>query len=80
MSQVSTEVVQLKQDCKCDFSRYNPLVLSHPLVNATTKMIEPDYPEIAKRAKVEGTVEVRILVNRNGEVKDACVVEGPPLL
>lgn len=79
VGQLSSEV-QLKQACKCDFSKYNPLVLSHPLVNAATKTVEPDYPEIAKRAKVQGTVEVRILVNRNGEVIDACVVEGPPLL
>ena len=78
--QLTGEVVQSVQRNKCDFSKYRPLVLSHPLVNAATKRVEPEYPEIAKRAKVQGTVEVRILVNRSGDVLDACVVAGPSLL
>src|SRR5436305_182589 len=69
-----------KKGCKCDFSKYNPLILSHPLVDAAIKTIEPEYPLTAKRANIQGKVEVRILVDRNGNVVEACVVEGHPLL
>jgi TonB family protein len=66
--------------CGCDFSKFRPLVVSHPLVEAATKRVEPDYPLIAKEAKIQGKVEVRILVDRKGNVIDACVVEGHPML
>lgn len=66
--------------CKCDFSRYKPLIMSHVLLHSAVKKVEPDYPPIAKAAKAQGQVEVRILVDRNGGVIDACVVEGHPLL
>ncbi|HEX3251926.1 MAG TPA: energy transducer TonB [Pyrinomonadaceae bacterium] len=79
-SQFTGQLVQTKQGANCDFSSYNPLILSHPLVSAASRTIDPVYPEIARQAKVQGTVEVRILVNRDGEVMDACIVEGPPLL
>ena len=69
-----------KKQGRCDFSNYNPLRISHPLVNAAIKKVQPQYPAIAKAARAEGDVEVRILVNRNGEVIEACAVEGPPLL
>ena len=68
------------QVCKCDFSRYKPLALSHFLNYATVKKVEPEYPAVAKAARVQGTVDVRILVDRNGDVVNACVVEGHPLL
>jgi TonB family protein len=42
--------------------------------------LRPKYPELAKQAKAQGKVEVRILVNRNEDVDDACIVEGHPLL
>ena len=69
-----------ERSCKCDFSGYKPLVVSHALLSAATKKVEAKYPTIAKQAKVEGTVEVRIVVDRIGNVVDACVIEGHPLL
>jgi TonB family protein len=45
-----------------------------------TKKVEAKYPIIAKQAKAQGTVEVRIIVDRVGNVVDACVIEGHPLL
>ena len=69
-----------EQSCKCDFSEFKPLVISHALLNAATKKVEAKYPTIARQVKAEGTVEVRIVVDRNGNVVDACVVEGHPLL
>ena len=40
----------------------------------------PVYPEMAISAGVEGTVLVRVLVGKDGKVKDAVVIEGHDLL
>jgi len=40
----------------------------------------PEYPEMARMADVEGTVMVRALVGKDGNVKDALVASGIPML
>ncbi len=40
----------------------------------------PVYPEVALSAGVEGTVVTRVLVGKDGKVKDVRVLEGPDLL
>jgi TonB family protein len=62
------------------FSQYKPLIVSHPLVDAAIKKVDPDYPRLAKEARIQGKVEVRILVDREGNVVETYVVEGHPLL
>lgn len=43
--------------------------------------IDPlNYPPMARSAEVEGTVLVRVLVGKNGKVKDVIVVEGEQML
>ncbi len=37
---------------------------------------KPEYPEIARRAQIEGTVIVKVLVGPDGSVKDAQVLQG----
>jgi TonB family protein len=64
----------------CDFSGFKPLKEPHSLLKAVTKRVEPRYPSVARGAKAEGQVVVRILVNKKGDVVKACVVEGHPLL
>lgn len=39
------------------------------------KQINPEYPEIARRAGVEGTVWVKILVDKEGKAKKAVVMK-----
>ncbi len=39
--------------------------------------IIPKYPEMAKRAGIEGTVYLKVLVNKNGMVDSVHVVKGP---
>jgi protein TonB len=39
------------------------------------KQVQPDYPEIARRAGVEGTVWVKILVDKEGKAKKAVVMK-----
>ena len=46
-----------------------------------THFAKPNYPEMARRAQIEGTVIVKVLVGPDGNVKDAQVIQGVnPLL
>lgn len=38
---------------------------------------QPVYPEVAKSAGIEGTVLVRVLVGKDGRVKDVIYIDGP---
>ncbi len=40
----------------------------------------PEYPSVARAAGIEGTVLVRVLVGKNGRVKDAIYIDGPEAL
>jgi protein TonB len=40
----------------------------------------PVYPAMARDAQIEGTVIVRVLVGKDGKVKDVIVVDGPDAL
>jgi protein TonB len=44
------------------------------------RKVEPAYPELAKKARVQGKVTLRINVDEEGNVTDASVIEGYPLL
>ena len=51
---------------------------SNPIIKIFAK---PQYPEIARRSALEGTVIVKVLVGPDGLVKDAVVLQGVhPLL
>ncbi len=50
------------------------------LQSSAIKKVQPSYPPIAKAAGAEGAVQVQITVNESGEVADAQVVSGHPLL
>ena len=68
------------EDPLCDFSGYRPLVISHALLNAAIKKVEPKYPPVGKRVRAQGEVKVKIIVDRSGNVVSACAIEGHPLL
>jgi TonB family protein len=44
------------------------------------RRVEPAYPELAKKARVQGKVTLKITVDEDGNVTDARVIEGHPLL
>jgi TonB family protein len=44
------------------------------------KRQQPEYPAVAKAAGAQGTVEVQVTVDENGQVTDATAVNGHPLL
>jgi hypothetical protein len=65
----------------CDFSSYHPIRISEAIANhKNDELFMPEYPEEAKKKKVEGDVIVKILKNRDGLVVKACAIAGNPLL
>ena len=38
--------------------------------------VKPKYPKAARKEKIQGVVEVKVLIGKNGEVKDANIVKG----
>jgi len=50
------------------------------LQGSAIKRVQPPYPAIAKNARASGAVQVQILISETGEVIDATVIAGHPLL
>ena len=42
--------------------------------------VEPVYPELARQARIQGTVRLGIIVAKNGSVKQVTLLSGHPLL
>jgi protein TonB len=40
----------------------------------------PEYPPLAKMARIQGVVRMEIVVNKDGSVQDIKVITGHPLL
>jgi TonB family protein len=50
------------------------------LQGSAIRKVQPPYPPIAKAAKASGAIQVQILVSETGEVIEANVISGHPLL
>ncbi|HUA13849.1 MAG TPA: TonB family protein [Verrucomicrobiae bacterium] len=42
--------------------------------------VKPGYPLLARQMKVQGSVILRALINKNGQIEDLSVLSGPPIL
>ena len=42
--------------------------------------VDPVYPELAIRARLEGLVLLQVLINEEGAVEEVSVISGPPML
>jgi TonB family protein len=49
-------------------------------LNAAIPKVYPKYPSAARAAHVKGNIKVEIIVDRSGNVVEACVSQGHPLL
>jgi hypothetical protein len=65
---------------KCDFSGYKTFTRSHFLPNGVVRSSVPAYPAAARAVRADGIVQVRILVDYTGKVREACALGGHPLL
>jgi protein TonB len=62
-----------------ELPKFGEYVYVEELPEAVTK-VNPEYPEIAREAGVDGTVMVQALVGKDGKVKDTKVVKSIPML
>ena len=53
---------------------------SEEIVRRAKTRVDPNYPELARKMNLAGTVKIEIVVAPNGSVKDARVVGGHPVL
>lgn len=44
------------------------------------RKVQPPYPAIARQARVQGAVQVQIAISETGEVSNATLLSGHPLL
>lgn len=64
----------------CDFTRYHPLRMSDWLWHGgIEKRVELAYPSEAKRKHLQGRISVRVLIDGEGHVEQACG-DGYPIL
>jgi len=59
--------------------KFGEYVYVEELPEAVTK-VQPEYPDLARSASVDGTVLVQALVGKDGKVKDTKVVKSIPML
>ena len=54
--------------------------MPNEVVRRAKSKVQPEYPELARKMNITGTVKVEVVVAPNGRVKEAKVVGGHPLL
>jgi periplasmic protein TonB len=74
VQQQGDEQVQIQQDINIS-DEEPPDFVPVEKQPVPVKQVQPDYPEIARRAGVEGTVWVKILVDKEGKAKKAVVMK-----
>lgn len=62
-----------------ELPKFGEYVYVEELPEAITK-VQPEYPEIARSANVDGTVMIQALVGKDGRVKDTKVVKSVAML
>lgn len=64
----------------CDFSPYKPVLLSRLPQTSLRTNVTPSYPSEAMRRGLQGTINVKILVDKEGNVVKACALNGDETL
>lgn len=63
-----------------NFATENDVIKAGVLNGRAKNLIKPEYPKEAREAKIEGTVNVQITIDENGNVMTATAVSGPDML
>ena len=58
----------------------HPPRVSHPMEGSLILPVQPEYPPLAKQARVEGTVVLRAVIDREGKIENLQVLSGHPML
>jgi protein TonB len=67
--------MNIEQDIKIDDEPTPDAFIPVEKQPVPVKQATPEYPEIAKRAGVEGTVWVKVLVDKEGKAKKAIIMK-----
>lgn len=57
-----------------------PVPISHMSEGLLIHKVTPEYPQIARMARQQGTVVLHAIIGRDGTIQQLQVVSGPPLL
>jgi periplasmic protein TonB len=57
-----------------------PPRISHVMEGNLIRRVQPEYPALAKQARIQGTVVLRAVIAREGSIQDLQVISGHPLL
>jgi periplasmic protein TonB len=57
-----------------------PLLVSHWAEGNLVYRVQPNYPAIARQARVQGSVELRAVISKTGTIENLIVVSGHPML
>jgi len=57
-----------------------PLVVSHWAEGNLIYRVQPIYPNLARQARVQGTVELRAVISKAGTIENLVLVHGHPML
>ncbi len=57
-----------------------PPRVSHVMEGNLIRRVQPEYPALAKQARIQGTVVLRAVIDREGAIQDLQVISGHPLL
>jgi protein TonB len=57
-----------------------PPRVSHVMEGNLIRRVQPEYPALAKQARIQGTVVLRAVIDREGIIQDLQVLSGHPLL
>jgi periplasmic protein TonB len=57
-----------------------PLVVSHWAEGNLIYRVQPNYPALARQARIQGAVELRAVISKAGTIEHLVVVRGHPML
>ncbi|MFQ6605555.1 MAG: energy transducer TonB [Fidelibacterota bacterium] len=75
---LSSVLPQGKKDVQQDRRKAESRVIEYDVVPVPLAPIKPNYPEKDRMARRQGTVMVKVLVDRTGRVAETRVVQGIP--
>jgi periplasmic protein TonB len=57
-----------------------PPHISHMMEGNLIYRVQPDYPQLARQARIQGTVLLRAVISREGRIENLQVLSGHPML
>lgn len=57
-----------------------PPRISHMMEGNLIHRVQPEYPQLARQARIQGTVVLRAIISRDGRIENLLVLTGHPML